>query len=122
MKKGGLGSIPKCLSWIDQVETDTQVIPAKEETAPIVKCTKEMALQPEHEAKIKSTQKGLPAGWTRATFIVDRNLNEKIKALANWERLTEKEIVNEALERHLQGRNIKPIPKKAMANNAPRIE
>ena len=44
-----------------------------------------------------STQSGLPDGWTRATFIVDKELNEKIKALAYWNRLTIKEVVNDAL-------------------------
>lgn len=112
MKKGGLGSIPKSLSWIDQMATEPQLAPAKEEAAPVVKHTKEIMPQVEPKTEITSTQKGLPAGWTRATFIVDRKLNDKIKALAYWDRLTVKEIVNEALDKYLQGRNIKPMPKK----------
>ncbi len=60
----------------------------------------------------KSTEKGLQKGWTRATFIVDRTLNEKIKALAYWERLTVKEVVHEALCQYLQARKVKSIPKK----------
>lgn len=113
MKKGGLGSIPKSLAWIDQTEADTQIAPAKEEVAPVVQ--KEAVLKPESDG-IKSTQKGLQAGWTRATFIVERNINEKIKALAYWDRLTVKEIVNAALEIYLKDRNIKPIPKKNTHN------
>ena len=58
------------------------------------------------------TQKGLPTGWIRATFIVDQDLNEKVKALAYWDRLTVKEVVHEALSLYFQDKNVKPIPKR----------
>ncbi|BDC35215.1 hypothetical protein Noda2021_11730 [Candidatus Dependentiae bacterium Noda2021] len=62
--------------------------------------------------KSKSTQKGLPEGWTRATFIVEEKMNEKIRALAYWERLTVKEIMYEALSTYLKGKHVKPLPQK----------
>ena len=52
----------------------------------------------------KSTQKGLPSDWIRATYIVNRRVNERIKALAYWQRLTVKEVVNEAFTEYLDGK------------------
>ena len=46
---------------------------------------------------IKTTQRGLHDGWTRATFILREHHLEKLKALAHWERKTNKEVMVEAL-------------------------
>lgn len=46
--------------------------------------------------KKNSSQKGLCDGWTRATFILQEELLEKIKKLAYWERKTVKDVVNSA--------------------------
>jgi hypothetical protein len=111
MKKSGLGSIPKSLSWIDtEIETDAQIKPVQKEIAAEEKGKKEPA--PKNENVLKSTQRGLSTGWTRATFIVDQEINEKIKALAYWERLTVKEVVHEALTLYLAGKNVKAVPKR----------
>lgn len=73
----------------------------------------EETLPTQELASLQSTsQKGLPSGWTRATFIVDQELNEQLKAFSYWERVTVKEIVHVALKQFLQGREIKPIPQK----------
>lgn len=61
-----------------------------------------------------SLQKGLPVGWTRATFIIRSEFNEKIKAIAYWDRLTVKEVVHDALTAYLQDRNVKPVLKKKL--------
>lgn len=61
-----------------------------------------------------SLQKGLPVGWTRATFIIRSEFNEKIKAIAYWDRLTVKEVVHDALTAYLQDRNVRPINKKKL--------
>jgi hypothetical protein len=106
-KKSGLGRIPKSLSWIDSSET---VVPAETVKEVVVKA--KMEDKPTLIKESKSTQKGLPSGWTRATFIVSDDINEKIKAVAYWDRLTVKEVVHEALTGYLQGKNVKPIPKK----------
>jgi len=57
---------------------------------------------------IKTSQKGLKKGWTRATFILRSDYLEKIKALAYWERKKVKEVVDELLEFYLKGKRIKP--------------
>ena len=54
---------------------------------------------------------------TRATFIVNEEILEKLKAIAYWERLKIKEVVNEALleaVKQYEEKNgvVKPIPTK----------
>jgi hypothetical protein len=70
-------------------------------------------LQPE----VASIKKGLKSDETRATFIVRENLLEKLKAVAYWERLNIKDVINEALDRYVgayerQNGDLKEIPKK----------
>jgi uncharacterized protein YnzC (UPF0291/DUF896 family) len=63
-----------------------------------------------HKKRIISTsEKGLPEGWTRNTFILRRDYLEKMKALAYWERKKVKEVVDEALGAYLKGKKIRPI-------------
>jgi len=57
---------------------------------------------------IKTSQKGLRKGWTRATFIIRSDYLEKIKALAYWERKKVKEVVDDLLGLYLKGKKIKP--------------
>lgn len=56
-------------------------------------------------------------GGIRTTLILNKDLMEKIKALAYWERLLIKDVVEEAIEEKIkryekQHGEIKPIPKK----------
>jgi hypothetical protein len=65
----------------------------------------------------KSSQEGTKVNETRATFIVNEDLLDKLKAIADWERSLIKEVVNKALEEYLESYkiksgDIKPIPKK----------
>ena len=65
----------------------------------------------------KSSQEGTLKGETRATFILRENLLDKVKAVAYWDRLKIKEVVNTALEEYLsryEKKNgvVKPMPKK----------
>lgn len=46
----------------------------------------------------KSSQEGTRDGETRATFVVNEELLEKVKALAYWDRVTIKTVVNTALQ------------------------
>lgn len=86
----------------------------KEVAAPVVpKVKTELATTTELFAE-NSLQKGLPEGWTRATFIIRNEFNEKIKAIAYWDRLTVKEVVHDALAAYLQDRNVKPVNKKRL--------
>ena len=54
----------------------------------------------------KSSQSGLPEGWTRATFIVKEKTLEKLKDLVYTERSQLKITVNEALENYIKGKKI----------------
>lgn len=46
----------------------------------------------------KTSQEGTREGETRATFIVKEEMLEKVKALAYWDRVQMKEVINDALE------------------------
>ena len=63
----------------------------------------------------KSSQEGIKENETRATFIINENLLEKIKAIAYWKRTKIKDIVNKALLKAVQEHEdkngeIEPIP------------
>lgn len=65
----------------------------------------------------KTSQEGTKENEVRATFIVNENLLEKLKAIAYWERELIKDVVNTALENAIvqyekKNGEIKPIPKK----------
>jgi hypothetical protein len=65
----------------------------------------------------KSSQEGTKENETRATFIVNEALLEKLKAIAYWDRVLIKDVVNmamlEAVERYeKKNGQLKPIPKR----------
>lgn len=65
----------------------------------------------------KSSQEDTKEKETRATFIVNENLLEKIKAVAYWDRVMIKDVINTALEETVskyerKNGKLKPIPKK----------
>jgi len=65
----------------------------------------------------KSSQEGTKDKETRATFIVNEDLLEKLKAIAYWDRKLIKEVVDTALQETVakyeeKNGDIKPIPKK----------
>lgn len=65
----------------------------------------------------KSSQEGTKENETRATFIVNEDLLDKLKAIAYWDRLLIKDVINTAFEEAIlkhEKKNgvIKPIPKK----------
>lgn len=65
----------------------------------------------------KTSQIGTKEKETRATFIVQEDLLDKLKALAYWERVLIKDIINQAFEDHIaryEKKNgpIKEAPKK----------
>lgn len=65
----------------------------------------------------KSSQEGTKEKETRATFIVNEDLLEKLKAIAYWDRILIKDVVNNLLQDLIdkyekENGNIKPIPKK----------
>lgn len=62
------------------------------------------------ENKSKS-KKGLAEGWTRATFIVEEDLLDRLKNLAYTNRTAIKDEINTALEEYLEGKKIMERPK-----------
>lgn len=65
----------------------------------------------------KSSQEGTKENETRATFIINEELLEKLKAIAYWDRVLIKDVVNTALQETVakyekKSGKIKPIPKK----------
>lgn len=65
----------------------------------------------------KSSQEGTKENETRATFIVDEALLDKLKAIAYWDRVLIKEVINSALQdvvAKYEKKNgiVKPIPTK----------
>jgi predicted ArsR family transcriptional regulator len=65
----------------------------------------------------KSSQEGTKENETRATFIVDEALLDKLKAIAYWDRVLIKEVINSALQDAVakyekKNGSIKPIPRK----------
>ena len=65
----------------------------------------------------KSSQEGTKENETRATFIINEELLDKLKAIAYWDRVLIKDVVNTALQETVakyekKNGEIKPIPKK----------
>ena len=65
----------------------------------------------------KTSQEGTKENETRATFIVNEDLLEKLKAIAYWDRLLIKDVINSAFEETISKHEkkhgaIKPIPTK----------
>lgn len=65
----------------------------------------------------KSSQEGTKDKETRATFIINEELLDKLKAIAYWDRVLIKDVVNTALQDRVdkyeeKNGDIKPIPKK----------
>ena len=75
---------------------------------PKVEPTKAAIKKP--EKMLDSSRAGLKPGWTRASFIVREDNLTKIKALAYWERVNIKHVLDEALSTYLAGKDIKPLP------------
>lgn len=65
----------------------------------------------------KSSQEGTKENETRATFIINEELLDKLKAVAYWERSLIKDVLAEALQAYLEqyerkNGKIQNIPKK----------
>jgi len=72
---------------------------------------KKVKEQPTVENKIGTTKKASDAtkeGELRATFIVNEDVLEKMKAAAYWDRKKIKDVVNDAFEMYLETRSDLP--------------
>lgn len=61
----------------------------------------------------KSSQEGTKEGETRATFILQEELLDKLKAVAYWDRVLVKDVLNTALQEYVEKRKPKPRPEEA---------
>ena len=64
----------------------------------------------------KESQRGVKDDETRATFIVNEELLEKLKAIAYWERIQIKEVVNKAFSEAINKYEKKNGPVKKIPN------
>jgi hypothetical protein len=60
-----------------------------------------------------TTRKGVPYGYERHTYVVRRDLVDKIEAKAYWDRTLMQRVLEEALEQYFDGINVRPLPKEA---------
>jgi hypothetical protein len=77
----------------------TEPVEEKKYIAPPIQLVAPTVAEPEPQPvkkAIKSVQKGLKTGETRATFIVQEEDLEKIKAIAYWDRRNIKDVINAA--------------------------
>jgi hypothetical protein len=68
---------------------------------PPVKVSSGVSSPPVSVIDTSTSSKGLPEGWTRATFIVRQDLVNKVKRAAYWDRRQIKDLVTEALDAYL---------------------
>jgi len=61
----------------------------------------------------KSSQDGTKENETRATFIVNEELLDKLKAIAYWDRVIFKDAINTALQEYVDKRKPEPRPEEA---------
>ena len=59
---------------------------------------------------LNSSQEGTKENETRATFILNETLLDKIKAIAWWDRKSYKEVIKEALEEYVAKKKPKARP------------
>lgn len=66
----------------------------------------------------KTSQEGTKENETRATFIINEEILDKLKAIAYWDRKLIKEVINEALINYIDKYEknnkapVTPVPKK----------
>jgi hypothetical protein len=102
-----LGRDPFAQSGLDKIFTpvvEQATTPASKAAAAKanpVKTSSEASIPQESAVSTTTSSKGLPKGWTRATFIVREDLVQKVKRAAYWDRKQIKDIVTEALDAYL---------------------
>jgi len=79
--------------------------------------TENIVIEKTKKTITKTSQEGTKENETRATFIVNETILEKIKAVAYWERILLKDVINTAIQDYItkyekKSGEIKDIPKK----------
>jgi hypothetical protein len=64
------------------------------------------------QKKVSTSKLNLPPGWTRITLTMKEEHLRKLKDLAYWGRGTQKDALEEILEKFFSTKKIPPIPKK----------
>jgi len=77
-----LGSPREPISEPEQIAIETQIVTQK----------------PEQRTKGSTVKAGLKEGETRATLILNESVIDKLKAIAYWDRITLKTVVDDALQ------------------------
>jgi hypothetical protein len=82
-----------------------------QETKQESKLEEQKVNSPEAQAvrSTKTTQKGLPKGWIRATVIMKEEHLEALKSTAYWDRTTIKQMIDEALTQYLSTKDKKRV-------------
>jgi len=77
--------------------------PAKKKSTRAEVPEKRKAGRPKTSRKVPkdTTEEGTKEGEKRATFIVREDLLEKVKAIAYWDRVKIKDVMDAALEKHI---------------------
>jgi hypothetical protein len=97
-------------------QTEIEETPIKE-SLETIELRKRGRPQTQFKEITKTSQEGTKENETRATFIINEDLLEKLKAIAYWDRVLIKDVVNTALQDTIakyekKSGAIKPIPKK----------
>lgn len=95
MKKR-LGTIPKGLEWISQQSESQAAMPA-------LKLSDDV---------IPAARRGLQEDLTRATFILQQEHLDKIKAYAYWERVQIKDVLEQMCDQFFENKKVRSIPDK----------
>ena len=61
---------------------------------------------------VSAMAQGCREGFRRKTLIISEAHIETLKRAAHWDRVTQADILDEALAEHFKGRKYKPIPSK----------
>lgn len=114
---GGLNSLLG--DTIEEPKTETVAISPKKTTKKVVAKNENAKETTKNVAKISKEISKAEAkeNEIRATFIVDKNILEKFKAIAYWERILIKDVISDALTDAIakytkKNGEIKPLPKK----------
>ena len=92
---------------VEQATTPTTkptIKPTIVKTKPRTKIRDGANMPHESDVSTPTSSKGLPTGWTRATFILRQDLVHKVKRAAYWDRRQIKDVVTEALDAYLVGK------------------
>ncbi len=103
-----LGRDPFAKSGLDRIFTpvvEQAITPTSKPTMvkvkPRIKASSKVNIPDVSVISTSTSSKGLPKGWTRATFIVRQDLVQKVKRAAYWDRRQIKDVVTEALDAYL---------------------